>query len=248
MAGMLVDAQVAGVLANGVRLVFCGYFEGTASCECLGVASSSCSPPPRSPRDCPFPQPPDPTCLSPATPSPKPPHPRSTPRLVLAGPRRFATGTKVVARILWVQPSTKAIGLALGKHLIACESFAPALLPATPLRSTVEAVFNSGALVSMTRPAAADATAADENHHPAAHKDRNGETVAAWLAKSSIADLKERQTAADALKRLEPGSAFRAMVVGCRWLEGSSLQFAVLEVRVQRALRHDISSGMRRHD
>ena len=48
--GMVVEAHVAGVLADGVRLVFCGYFEGTAACEALGVATANCAHvPPASP-------------------------------------------------------------------------------------------------------------------------------------------------------------------------------------------------------
>lgn len=37
--GMVVSAQVSGVLADGLRVVFCGYFEGTISCESFGVAT-----------------------------------------------------------------------------------------------------------------------------------------------------------------------------------------------------------------
>ena len=41
--GMLVEANVAGLLADGLRLVFCGYFDGTAACEALGVATAACA-------------------------------------------------------------------------------------------------------------------------------------------------------------------------------------------------------------
>lgn len=40
LPGMLVIAQVTGMLSDGIRMVFCGYFEGTVKDDHLGTSSS----------------------------------------------------------------------------------------------------------------------------------------------------------------------------------------------------------------
>ena len=168
--GMIVDAKVVGVLGDGVRLVFCGYFEGTASCEDLGVATA-------------------------------------------AWPKKFVPGATVTARILWVHPATKAIALGLSKHLISCTPYAPQLPLATTLSASYEVVLKGGALVSV----AGDADGAPTGQNGNGGR---GAPISAWLAKSAVVDLKERQKAEDALKRLKVGGSARGVVVGVRYLEG----------------------------
>ena len=127
---------------------------------------------------------------------------------VCAGPKRFVPGTKVSARILFVHPGTKAIGLGLSKHLVSCTPYEPPLPLATPLRTSYEVVLKAGALMNVASTEAADGGAV-----PTA-------AFGAWLAKGAVADLRERQTAADALKKLKPGGVAKGVVLGYRWLDG----------------------------
>ena len=189
--GMLVEANVSGVLADGVKLVFGGYFEGTVSSECMGIASSQ-------------------------------------------WPKRFPPGTKLPARLLWIHPQSKAVGLALSPHLTDCLSYDPPLQLGAPLKSTVEMVGKGGALVSVA--AVSGGAEEDEDDEDDEEEGGNGkkkskgasssssggkqQLLPAYLAKSNVADLGQRQTAADALKKLKAGSSQSSVVVGYRYLEG----------------------------
>ena len=168
LPGMIVDAKVGGILADGVRLVFGGYFEGTAHCEAFGFASAS-------------------------------------------WPKRLAPGTNVTARILWVHTSTKAVGLGLSPHLIGNVQYTPPLPLAATLKASYEIVLKSGVLVTV------DAGDADA---PSTQGKGGAQPISGWLGKSAVVDLKERQTSADALKRLKAGGGASGVVVGVRYLEG----------------------------
>ena len=52
-----------------------------------------------------------------------------------AGPEweaRFRTGSKLMARLLWVIPEAKAVGLSLASHLTACVAYEPPVELGTP--------------------------------------------------------------------------------------------------------------------
>ena len=174
---MLVDAQVSGVLADGLRLVACGYFEATARLDGLGGGVTS------------------------------------------EWAKQFPRGRRVPARILWVDPTTKAIALSLAAHLARCVPYAPPLAVGTAVQTTVEAVDRNGAIVTAKR----------RRRRWCGRRRRRGgggggcgRRVRGWLGRASIADLKPRQTSEDALKQLRVGGGSAGVVAGVWWLDGSS--------------------------
>ena len=173
--GMLVDAQVSGVLADGLRLVACGYFEATARLDGLGGGVTS------------------------------------------EWAKQFPRGRRVPARILWVDPTTKAIALSLAAHLARCVPYAPPLAVGTAVQTTVEAVDRNGAIVTANGAGGGGAGDDDDDDE---EEDGAGAACAGWLGRASIADLKPRQTSEDALKQLRVGGGSAGVVAGVWWLDG----------------------------
>ncbi|KOO24095.1 protein rrp5-like protein [Chrysochromulina tobinii] len=196
--GMVVSAQIAGFLADGLRLVFCGYFEGTVACDALGVAMPMTSP---------------------------------------QWAKRFTVGAKVSARLLWVLPAHKAVGLSLVPSLVACIPYTPPRPLGSLVQTTTCIVCPGGALIvaqaeSDTSGVVSGDGAADDDTGRSRKKARSatateemGEGASgtliggAWVARSQL-DLQPRQKAADALRQLKVGARHRGVVMGIRWLEG----------------------------
>ena len=196
--GMVVSAQIAGFLADGLRLVFCGYFEGTVACDALGVAMPMTSP---------------------------------------QWAKRFTVGAKVSARLLWVLPAHKAVGLSLVPSLVACIPYTPPRPLGSLVQTTTCIVCPGGALIvaqaeSDTSGYVSGDGAADDDTGRSRKKARSaaateemGEGASgtliggAWVARSQL-DLQPRQKAADALRQLKVGARHRGVVMGIRWLEG----------------------------
>ena len=172
-AGMLVEAQVSGVLGDGLRMVFLGYFEATVGCDALGGTGADWA-------------------------------------------KRFAKGTKLTARVLFVDPASKAVGLGVAPHLTACAAYAPPLPLGAPLATEVTQIVGShGALLTAT-----SKPQKEEEEEEKAAATAATAVVGGWLGRANIADLAPRQTADEALKALRVGARAAGVVVGVHHLEG----------------------------
>ena len=192
-AGMLVEAQVSGILGDGLRLVFLGYFEATVGMDALGSPSPDWA-------------------------------------------KRFPRGHKMSARVLFVDPATKAVGISLAPHLVGCAAFSPPLPLGAPLQTEVKQIMGSnGAIV-----AAVGSLGDDEEEGEGGGAVR----VGGWLSRTNIADLAQRQTADDALKALRVGAKAAGVVANYHYLDGlldvSTRKSAASEERLVQA---DLSVG-----
>lgn len=185
--GMVMEAEVTGLLADGIKLRFGGYFEGTVSTEALGAIAQD-------------------------------------------WPRRFPPGTRVQARIVFVVPTDKAVGLCLADHLIRATTYVPSARIGAYLETAAQVVCRTGALLTAHSADADSEGAAEDAAEGAKRSQRSKGTtsgaissppaVAGWVSRGQITDLASHQKSEDALKRLKPGTQARGVVVGYRWLEG----------------------------
>ena len=160
-AGMLVEAQVSGVLGDGLRMVFLGYFEATVACDVLGMPHAD-------------------------------------------WPKRFKHGAKATARILFVHPQTKTVGLGLCSHLATCQAYEPPMSIGARVHVNVQNVLNHAGALVLTAPTAEAAEAGSGALG----------ALGGWMPRTEITDLQPRQTAEDALKTLRAGSVSKGVVVG----------------------------------
>lgn len=191
--GLLVRATVAGVLADGVRVTFCGGFEGSIPAHSFGVQA------------------------------------------VEGWAKQVAVGTRLLARLVWLQPKSKSASLSLAEHLV--EVRPPALPPAAPgevLQFVARLVLRDGVAGTCVRPAsggedAGDESAAGEGGHQTAAGGGAGSELAApgvasplhgWLGPSDVTDLQTGQKPADGLRKLSAGARLQAVVTGFDPLSG----------------------------
>jgi len=175
--GLLVNASVAGVLADGVRVSFCGGFEGSIAASQLGP---------------------------------------------LAGPnwaKEVATGSKLLTRLLWLNPAKKTAALSHVEHLTAVESaYAPPALAGEHVRCRVLLVTKEGAVVACAK------TSQEADEEGDDKEEESGELNArGWLGPADVLDLQTGQKPADSLRKLSAGASLSAVVTGVDSLAGRLL-------------------------